>query len=887
MSLELHYTSAPKLLRSSGAGFGTVATTPNFPPQLADRLEGLSGYRHVFPPSDPNAKLNPLVQMHLHLLVGKTTYHVLTRNTATDLDYTSRSNNYAHHLILERGELVDPGPAWLLSYPGLFEESWSGAPRILPSGRSIPQGSRSAAVCQAWQAQTGDAGWAGVVADRILTKSDSLVALVYQPGMDLLPLIDEVIGLLPIPKRWQVTFSTYYTGLSANLRCQIRGVLADSHEAKQLKRIPGVLLLDLTSPLGRAAESPLADFARTGTEPALPQPAAPPPSRPKTTLQYEPEASDSFDRGNWWEDDDDEPLYPVAPPPITRQPTSRLPHHATVVTAQTNVEEPKRSRSIIPVAVGIIMANLLILGVAIGLVVAKFGKPDEDAGTIADRDMAILDERDESDEPFLSTGDGSVETDSTEDSPVTQTEQSPKSGQFGTETDQATGSETPPQPDEPGLQPSDARPPQVPDSESPDDSDQSDAPDLASEQPVPPIGETPGPSDLPPKDPEAVPAATTPPVIKLLPKETFIPPVRLAEAQQEPSVILEIDQTDGPIQRLLPATIAPIVNIEIAPRFLEGANDDQAVEPRVLDVIVKNQEVALITADASAVSFQWRQDWVDQIKTQTDASRRVQEAMHLVDALFTVETESDAVTYMLRPLTRSRYSYDLAQKITDIGTPLLKAISNNGSAPTLRPHFVLATVWSDQNPQPVRELEFIKLRVQWPPISVTELLKEEIRSWEDNEAPEEPLDATFTYMQNTVNDHKAPSFEILLNQRDPQTNTPCLLYLQTKPDLNVLLRDYAKLYLKQQEINRTFQKKKRELSAQGRFPRPNAKPGKVEGLEWSEDQVEFFKIKVSAKIGVRLNETTMVEVLRIGDWPDQVEKERADSAKQTPITNEP
>ena len=60
MTQELIYTSAPRGLKPGSHGFCTVAVTQGMPPNLAERLEALSGYRHVYPPQDPQAELNPI-----------------------------------------------------------------------------------------------------------------------------------------------------------------------------------------------------------------------------------------------------------------------------------------------------------------------------------------------------------------------------------------------------------------------------------------------------------------------------------------------------------------------------------------------------------------------------------------------------------------------------------------------------------------------------------------------------------------------------------------------------------------------------------------------------------------------------------------------------------
>ena len=107
MAEELIYTSVAKGLRPGSRGFCTVAETDGIATNLAGRLESLSAYRHVFPPGTPEAKDNPVNLAHVVLTVAGKTYHVLSRVADYGLDYTSRSNKLAHHLALEKEELVE------------------------------------------------------------------------------------------------------------------------------------------------------------------------------------------------------------------------------------------------------------------------------------------------------------------------------------------------------------------------------------------------------------------------------------------------------------------------------------------------------------------------------------------------------------------------------------------------------------------------------------------------------------------------------------------------------------------------------------------------------------------------------------------------------------
>jgi len=271
MSQELHYTSVPRGLRPGTRGFCTVAVTPQIPGPLVDRLEALSSYQPVFSLHDPSAALNPIVFSHLHLTVSGKAVSVLSRIGPAGLDYSARPNKYAHHVVLEGNERPVGGPAWLLTQPDFMQAVWDGEPREIPTGRIPPQGDRLPGVARTWQTLTGDAGWAGVLAEAFLADPKRLVFLVFRPGMDLLPLFLEATALLPASRRWEIDFSTYFSQLPQGVACSWRGVLEGSDEAKNARRLPNALFLDLCWPLGRAEGGSLVYLARTGEQ--LEQPA--------------------------------------------------------------------------------------------------------------------------------------------------------------------------------------------------------------------------------------------------------------------------------------------------------------------------------------------------------------------------------------------------------------------------------------------------------------------------------------------------------------------------------------------------------------------------------------------------------------------------------------
>jgi len=264
MTQELLYTSAPRGLKAGSRGFCTVVSTRSMSAPLATALESLSGYRPVFPPGDPQAALNPVVWSHLKLTVAGRPASVLSRISDYGLDYSQRTNKLAHHVVLDPAERTPPGPAWLLEQPGFLQDRWDGELRTLTAGRAVPRGEVTPGVCTAWERLTGDAGWAGVLAEAFLADPQRQVYLIFEPGMDLLPLIAEAIALLPRDQRWEVTFSTYFTSLPPGTTCNWRCVLKDSPEANQSRRFVQALRINLCEPLERATGGRLVELARTG-----------------------------------------------------------------------------------------------------------------------------------------------------------------------------------------------------------------------------------------------------------------------------------------------------------------------------------------------------------------------------------------------------------------------------------------------------------------------------------------------------------------------------------------------------------------------------------------------------------------------------------------------
>ncbi len=291
MSVELLYTSAAQGLKQGSRGFCTVLSTTGMPLNLATRLESLSAYRHVFPPSHPDASQNPISYSHLRINVGGRPLSILSRISDYGVDYSQRTNKLAHHVVLEGADLVPAGPAWVMSQPAVMRSQWDGQCVTPGTGPAIPASNQSARVCLRWSGLCSDAGWGGVVAEVFSQPTGKPLWIIFSLAQsnELLAMINESIALLPVEQRWQATFSTYATNLPPDADCKVRCVLAGTEDAR-LAPARGKVI-DLSKPLPPIAPAAITSYvsaARNGTAlpgasssarpaglPAKPQPSVP------------------------------------------------------------------------------------------------------------------------------------------------------------------------------------------------------------------------------------------------------------------------------------------------------------------------------------------------------------------------------------------------------------------------------------------------------------------------------------------------------------------------------------------------------------------------------------------------------------------------------------
>ena len=262
MAYELFYTSAPKGLRPQTSGICTVGMTRGFPAPFIARLEALSGYR---PPFEGASLADcPIAYSHWIIEAGGVTRHILAAVRATKPDHTLRSNKLAHYLLLREEEHSKLGPAWILSQPNVMSSEWIGEPREFDTERKLPTDTTTSMnKCQTWEALTGDAGWAGVIANAAMLDSKTPCSIVYPKGTEVLDLVHEALLLIPPELRWRITFSTYFMEPFAGLRCAWRFCLDGTPAANAARQSSG-LTIDLCMRSHCDRKGKLIDAARTG-----------------------------------------------------------------------------------------------------------------------------------------------------------------------------------------------------------------------------------------------------------------------------------------------------------------------------------------------------------------------------------------------------------------------------------------------------------------------------------------------------------------------------------------------------------------------------------------------------------------------------------------------
>lgn len=246
MAQELVYTSVEKGLKSGSKGFCTVASSEEIPPKVFRILEMLNTYRHLGVPNSPD---NPTNCAHFIYSVGQTTGHLFSKMTDAGLDYSGRGNFLIQHILPSQEEiesLCQSNPADLFTDSKVFMRNWEGKPRKLPE-RKLTLPTAAIHPCNLWKTFTGDAGWAGILAEA--AESRRSVCLLGEKDLPFLALFQEALSLLPPVLRWNTTFASFYTSCPPGVSCLWKGIVKGEPEEALFAADQKTLRLDLTKKL--------------------------------------------------------------------------------------------------------------------------------------------------------------------------------------------------------------------------------------------------------------------------------------------------------------------------------------------------------------------------------------------------------------------------------------------------------------------------------------------------------------------------------------------------------------------------------------------------------------------------------------------------------------
>jgi hypothetical protein len=281
MPWQLIYTSAPRGLLSGQSGFCTVARSANLRDALAQRLEQISSYHYLRVAEAATAHRNPTVSAFRLLDLRGAKYYVLTRIQPCGLDFTSRTNHLAHHLVFLPDELAAlPSPAAILRHWPGWMATWRGDPRLLEEAglEAFALPGKSFLPAQTWKRVAGDGGKA---AGLLQSECVQGCYLICPPGGEeqLLDMYCETLQLLnfngQFPLRpWRHTFTTFLQAEDNPNDFQWRGCQENTPAHKQaLTRSAPLIPLQAV----RVPPNSLVQLARDGPVPVavLARPAAP------------------------------------------------------------------------------------------------------------------------------------------------------------------------------------------------------------------------------------------------------------------------------------------------------------------------------------------------------------------------------------------------------------------------------------------------------------------------------------------------------------------------------------------------------------------------------------------------------------------------------------
>ncbi|HZM02747.1 MAG TPA: hypothetical protein VFC44_06960 [Candidatus Saccharimonadales bacterium] len=306
MSWQLIYTSAPRGLSSGQSGFCTVARSADLREALIKRLEQISSYHYLRVAEAATAHRNPTISAFRVLDLRGAKYYVLTRIQPCGLDFTSRTNHLAHHLVFQPDELAAlPSPAAILRYWPGWLTSWQGEPRPLedPAPAGFAAAAKSCLPAQTWLRLTGDAGRAAGLLESECVRGCYLVCP-PESEQQVLDLFCETLQLLNLNgqyalRPWRHPFTTFLQAEDNPSDFQLRACQEGTPAYQQaVQRMAALIPLRSV----RIPANSLVKVAREGQKPPSAAPATS--TAANLTLQRQtagrkPSALELSDTGHW------------------------------------------------------------------------------------------------------------------------------------------------------------------------------------------------------------------------------------------------------------------------------------------------------------------------------------------------------------------------------------------------------------------------------------------------------------------------------------------------------------------------------------------------------------------------------------------------------------
>ena len=214
MPLQLIHTSAPHLLDSNSAGYGTVARSEKLPRTLCAQLTALSIMRE---PKGGAATTGPQYSYTIIEHAGNP-WHVLTCTQNAGADYSGRICHIAHHLILSleevrilHGHSLRPTPSGFmlaLQNNGFWKNKWEGEPQYLTDGPTLSIGDMPDADTQpTWKQYTGPKSNARAFFTPPYDRDCLITVPKGTPAAEVLKLFHES-DWLTHTRGWGITFTT-------------------------------------------------------------------------------------------------------------------------------------------------------------------------------------------------------------------------------------------------------------------------------------------------------------------------------------------------------------------------------------------------------------------------------------------------------------------------------------------------------------------------------------------------------------------------------------------------------------------------------------------------------------------------------------------------------